>query len=122
MPRVQVYLKHNCINKIHELVQEDIQAGANPAEVSFSSKACMLLELGLRVSNLQRSEHAGSGHDDFDRVLLQTCLESMFLNQHLTAKLGNMEKGEKDLLRASIDRKVAEKMAPFFPAADDEQD
>ena len=110
MPRVQVYLKHNCIDEIHELVEEDIQAGANPAEVSFSSKACMLLELGLRVYNLRRSEHAGSGHDDFDRVLLQTCLESMFLSQHLTAKLGNMEKGEKELLRVSIDRKVAEKM------------
>ncbi|MCX6210847.1 MAG: relaxosome protein TraM, partial [Bacteroidetes bacterium] len=122
MPRVQVYLKHNCIDEIHELVEEDIQAGANPAEVSFSSKACMLLELGLRVYNLRRSEHAGSGHDDFDRVLLQTCLESMFLSQHLTAKLGNMKKKKKELLRVSIDRKVAEKMEPFFPATDDEQD
>lgn len=120
MPRVQVYLKHNCIEEIHGLVEEDIQAGANPAEVSFSSKACMLLELGLRVYNLRRSEHTSTGHDDFDRLLLQSCLESMFLSQHLTAKFGNMDKAEKESLRASIDRKVAEKMEPFFPVTDDE--
>ena len=120
MPRVQVYLKHNCIEEIHGLVEEDIQAGANPAEVSFSSKACMLLELGLRVYNLRKSERAGSGHDDFDRLLLESSLEAMFLSQHLTARLGNMDKAEKESLRASIDRKIAEKMEPFFPTADDE--
>lgn len=32
MPRVQIYLKHNAIDEIHGLVEEDIQAGANPAE------------------------------------------------------------------------------------------
>ena len=117
MPRVKVYLKHNCIDEIHGLVEEDIQAGANPAEVSFSSKACMLLELGLRVYNLRKSERVGGGHDDFDRLLLQSSLESMFLSQHLVAKLGNIDK---ESLRASIDRKVAEKMEPFFPVTDDE--
>ncbi|ARW85440.1 conjugal transfer relaxosome DNA-binding protein TraM [Aeromonas salmonicida] len=120
MPKVTVYLKNTVIDEIKGLVEEDIQAGAHPEEVSFSSKTSMLLELGLRVYNLRRSEHAGNGRDEFDRLLLHSSLESMFLSQHLAAKLVNMEKIEKDALRMSIDRKVAEKMEPFFPATDDE--
>jgi len=42
----------------------------------------------------------------------------MFLSQHLTARLGGMDKTEKESLRASIDRKVVEMMDPFFPATD----
>lgn len=108
------------MEEIKKLVDDEINAGANPTEVSFSSKACMLLELGLRVYKIRQSEQVDSGRDDFDKLLLKASLESMFFSQFLAAKLGNMEKSEKDSLRASIDRKVAKEMEPFFPAMDDE--
>ncbi|EHI50016.1 relaxosome protein TraM, partial [Aeromonas salmonicida] len=76
------------IDEIKGLVEEDIQAGAHPDEVSFSSKTSMLLELGLRVYNLRRSEHAGSGHDEFDRMLLSGVLEAKYLTQFFNQNVG----------------------------------
>lgn len=121
MPRVQIYLKHNCIEEIHGLVEEDIQAGANPAEVSFSSKACMLLELGLRVYNLRRSEQAGSGHDEFDRMLLAAALEAKYLTQNLTRIVGEANGIDVAALKERVKGTIKSDMEHFFPSTDDEE-
>lgn len=117
MPKVNVYLKTPMINEIKSLVEEDVQAGANPAEVSFSSKASMLLELGLRVYNLRRSEHSSNGRDEFDRVLMEAVLESKYYTQFVTKTLAELKGGvDTTAVKEKVKRNVNEDMEPFFPA------
>lgn len=120
MPKVQVYLKHGVIDEIKGLVAEDVEAGANPAEVSFSSKAAMLLELGLRVHNLRRSERVGSGHDDYDRVLMSAALEAKYLTQFLAKTLAEMNNSDITATKERVKANVQEDMEPFFQEVDDE--
>lgn len=124
MPKVNVYMKTAMTDEIRVLVEEDIQAGANPAEVSFSSKACMLLELGLRVYKLQRSENATGGHDDFDKVMMAGVLEAKYLTQFLTKTLGQMNNIDVEEVKGKVKALIKHDMEPFFfePNEEDIQD
>ena len=121
MAKVTVYLKNAVIDEIKGLVEEDIQAGAHPDEVSFSSKTSMLLELGLRVYNLRRSEHAGSGHDEFDRMLLSGVLEAKYLTQFLTKTLGEANGIDVAAIKEKVKGPIKNDMEQFFPSTDDEE-
>lgn len=121
MPKVNVYMKTAMTEEIRALVEEDIQAGANASEVSFSSKACMLLELGLRVYRLQRSEKAGSGHDEFDRMLMSSALEACYLAQFLTKTLGESNGINVAEIREKVKSTIKKDMEQFFPSTDDEE-
>lgn len=114
MPKVQVYLKHAVIDEIKSLVAEDIQAGAHPEEVSFSSKAATLLELGLRVHNLRRSEHAGAGRDDYDKALFQNSLESKILCQFIMKSIAEKDGVDVKTIREKVDRAIEKGLEPFF--------
>lgn len=121
MPKVNVYMKTAMTEEIRALVEEDIQAGANPSEVSFSSKACMLLELGLRVYNLRRSEHAGSSHDEFDRMLMSGVLEAKYLTQFLTKTLGEKNGINVAEIKEKVKGTIKKDMEKFFPSTDEDE-
>lgn len=122
MPKVNVYMKTSMTDEIRALVEEDIQAGANPSEVSFSGKACMLLELGLRVYNLRRSEHAGSSHDEFDRVIMSGVLEAKYLTQFLTKTLSEKNGINVAEIKEKVKGKIKKDMDQFFPSNDDDEE
>ncbi len=53
MARVQAYASDEVAEKINAIVEKRRAEGAKEKDVSFSSVASMLLELGLRVALLQ---------------------------------------------------------------------
>lgn len=118
--KVTVYLKNPVIDEIKGLVEEDIQAGAHPEEVSFSSKTSMLLELGLRVYNLRRSEHAGSGRDEFDKLMITSILEAKYLSQFMTKTLSEMNSIDVAAVKERVKRNINNDIEQFFPDVDQE--
>lgn len=120
MPKVTVYLKNPVIDEIKGLVEDDIQAGAHPEEVSFSSKTSMLLELGLRVYKIRQSEQVVSGRDDFDRVMMDAALEAKYLTQNLMRIIGEKNGINLPDLKSRVKRSIRHDMEPFFPEVNDE--
>lgn len=120
MAKVTVYLKNAVIDEIKGLVEEDVQAGAHPEEVSFSSKTSMLLELGLRVYNLRRSEHAGSGRDEFDKLMIMGILEAKYLSQFMTKTLSEMNSIDVAAVKDKVKRNIQNDIEQFFPDVDAE--
>lgn len=109
------------MEEIKKLVDDEINAGANPTEVSFSSKACMLLELGLRVYKIRQSEQVGSGRDEFDQIMFESVLETMYLAQHLTKTIAGMNNTGTAEIKATVKGLVKNKAAKFFPEMDGEE-
>ena len=120
MAKVTVYLKNAVIDEIKGLVEEDIQAGAHPEEVSFSSKTSMLLELGLRVYNLRRSEHAGNGRDEFEKLMITGVLEAKYLSQFMAKTLSEMNGVDVSAIKEKVKRTIQNDIEPFFPDLSDE--
>ncbi|MGF8888154.1 relaxosome protein TraM, partial [Klebsiella pneumoniae] len=53
MPRVQVYISDQAVEKINSIIENRRSGGAKDKDVNFSSISSMLIELGLRVYEAQ---------------------------------------------------------------------
>lgn len=122
MPKVNVYMKNNMVEEIKKLVDDEIESGANPTEISFSSKACMLLELGLRVYKIRQSEQVDSGYDEFDRVMMDSVLEAKYLTQNLMRIIGEKNGINLPDLKARVKNSIRHDMEPFFHEEDGKTD
>ncbi|MCM7239230.1 relaxosome protein TraM [Enterobacter bugandensis] len=87
MAKIQVYVNDNVSEKINAIAVQRRAEGAKEKDVSYSSIASMLLELGLRVYEAQM-ERKTSG---FNQMLFnKTILENILKTQFTTSKLLGM--------------------------------
>ncbi|MDM4471410.1 conjugal transfer relaxosome DNA-binding protein TraM [Klebsiella michiganensis] len=79
MARVQAYASDEVAEKINAIVEKRRAEGAKEKDVSFSSVASMLLELGLRVyeAQMERKE-SGFNQTEFNKVLLENVIKTQF--------------------------------------------
>lgn len=79
MARVQAYASDEVAAKINAIVEKRRAEGAKEKDVSFSSVASMLLELGLRVyeAQMERKE-SGFNQTEFNKVLLENVIKTQF--------------------------------------------
>ncbi|MBY5083905.1 relaxosome protein TraM [Klebsiella pneumoniae] len=79
MARVQAYASDEVAEKINSIVEKRRAEGAKEKDVSFSSVASMLLELGLRVyeAQMERKE-SGFNQTEFNKLLLENVLKTQF--------------------------------------------
>ncbi|ELD2661900.1 relaxosome protein TraM [Salmonella enterica] len=77
MARIQVYVSEEVVEKINAIVDKRRSEGAKNKDVSSSSISLMLLELGLRVHEVQM-ERKGSGfnQEEFNKTLLENVLKT----------------------------------------------
>lgn len=130
MAKLQVYASDEVADKINAIVEKRRAEGAKERDVSFSSVATMLVELGLRVyeAQMERKE------SEFNQALFnKTLLENVLKTQLITSKLlgmtslsphldGNEKFIFKDMV-AIIREDVDEMVSQFFPKEnDDSQD
>lgn len=127
MAKIQVYVNDNVAEKINSIAVQRRAEGAKEKDISYSSIASMLLELGLRVYEAQM-ERKESG---FNQVLFnKTILESVLKTQLTTSKLlgmtslsphlqGNEKFAFKEMV-TSIRDDVNEMVSQFFPKEDDD--
>ncbi|HED3986133.1 TPA: relaxosome protein TraM [Klebsiella pneumoniae] len=79
MPRVQVYISDQVVEKINSIIESRRVEGAKDKDVNFSSISSMLIELGLRVyeAQMERKE-SGFNQMAFNKALLEYVVKTQF--------------------------------------------
>ncbi|HBU6430677.1 TPA: relaxosome protein TraM [Klebsiella oxytoca] len=79
MAKIQVYVNDSVSEKINAIAVHRRAEGAKEKDISYSSIASMLLELGLRVyeAQLERKE-SGFNQMAFNKVLLESVIKTQF--------------------------------------------
>jgi len=79
MPRVQVYISDEVVEKVNAIIENRRSGGAKDKDVNFSSISSMLIELGLRVyeAQMQRKE-SGFNQMAFNKALLEYVVKTQF--------------------------------------------
>lgn len=127
MARVQAYASDEVAEKINAIVERRKAEGAKDKDVSFSSVASMLLELGLRVYEAQM-ERKGTGfnQNEFNKILLENVIKTQFTISKLLA-IGSLsphvagdERFEFRSMVSNIREDAREVLNQLFPAQDEE--
>lgn len=128
MARVQAYPSDEVVDKINAIVEKRRAEGAKEKDISFSSVATMLLELGLRVYEVQMErKESGFNQAEFNKVLLENVMKTQFTISKVLAmdSLSPHIKGDdrfdfKSMVMNIRDdaREVVER---FFPSQDEEE-
>ncbi|HCE8859336.1 TPA: relaxosome protein TraM [Klebsiella michiganensis] len=128
MARVQAYASDEVAEKIQMIVEKRKAEGAKEKDVSFSSVASMLLELGLRVyeAQMQRKE-SGFNQTEFNKVLLENVLKTQFAISKVLAmdSLSPHIKGDERFdfksMVLNIKDDAKEVVDRFFPEQDEKE-
>ncbi|EGD8068283.1 conjugal transfer relaxosome DNA-binding protein TraM [Escherichia coli] len=127
MAKVQAYVSDEIVYKINKIVERRRAEGAKSTDVSFSSISTMLLELGLRVYEVQMErKESAFNQAEFNKVLLECAVKT----QSTVAKILGIEslsphvsgnpKFEYANMVEDIRDKVSSEMERFFPENDEE--
>ena len=129
MAKIQVYVNDNVAEKINAIAVQRRAEGAKEKDISYSSIASMLLELGLRVyeAQMERKE-SGFNQMAFNRALLESVVKTQFsmnkvlgiecLSPHVKDDPRWQWKG----MVQNIQEDVQEVMRTFFPDEQEEAD
>ncbi|HBT3263095.1 TPA: relaxosome protein TraM [Klebsiella pneumoniae] len=122
MAKIQVYVNDNVAEKINAIAVQRRAEGAKEKDISYSSIASMLLELGLRVyeAQMERKE-SGFNQMAFNRTLLESMVKTQFTVNKvlgiecLSPHVNGNPKWEWSGLIENIRDDVSEVMEKFFP-------
>lgn len=128
MARVQAYASDEVAEKINAIVEKRKAEGAKDKDVSFSSVASMLLELGLRVyeAQMERKE-SGFNQAEFNKMLLENVIKTQFsiskvlAMESLSPHIQGDERFDFKSMVMNIRDDAKEVVERFFPDADDEE-
>ncbi|ALQ49488.1 IncF plasmid conjugative transfer mating signal transduction protein TraM (plasmid) [Raoultella ornithinolytica] len=127
MARVQAYASDEVAEKINAIVEKRKAEGAKDKDVSFSSVASMLLELGLRVyeAQMERKE-SGFNQAEFNKMLLENVIKTQFsiskvlAMESLSPHIQGDERFDFKSMVMNIRDDAKEVVERFFPDTDDE--
>lgn len=122
MAKIQVYVNDNVAEKINAIAVQRRAEGAKEKDISYSSIASMLLELGLRVyeAQMERKE-SGFNQMAFNRALLESMVKTQFTVNKvlgiecLSPHVNGNPKWEWSGLIENIRDGVSAVMEKFFP-------
>lgn len=122
MAKIQVYVNDNVAEKINAIAVQRRAEGAKEKDISYSSIAYMLLELGLRVyeAQMERKE-SGFNQMAFNRALLESMVKTQFTVNKvlgiecLSPHVNGNPKWEWSGLIENIRDDVSAVMEKFFP-------
>ncbi|MGS3452121.1 conjugal transfer relaxosome DNA-binding protein TraM [Klebsiella electrica] len=128
MARVQAYVSDEVAEKINAIVEKRKAEGAKDKDVSFSSVASMLLELGLRVyeAQMERKE-SGFNQAEFNKMLLENVIKTQFsiskvlAMESLSPHIQGDERFDFKSMVMNIRDDAKEVVERFFPDTDDEE-
>lgn len=122
MAKIQVYVNDNVAEKINAIAVQRRAEGSKEKDISYSSIASMLLELGLRVyeAQMERKE-SGFNQMAFNRALLESMVKTQFTVNKvlgiecLSPHVNGNPKWEWSGLIENIRDDVSAVMEKFFP-------
>lgn len=122
MAKIQVYVNDNVAEKINAIAVQRRAEGAKEKDISYSSIASMLLELGLRVYEVQMErKESGFNQMAFNRALLESMVKTQFTVNKvlgiecLSPHVNGNPKWEWSGLIENIRDDVSAVMEKFFP-------
>lgn len=127
MPRIQTFVSNDVEMKLNDIVSVKRTEGASREEANISNTTAMIIELGIRVYELQRERaEGGFSQIEFNKVLLENVLKSNLVCQKILAiNTQNEEVKEQEglsnlsLIAGQIKNASDSVMAKFFPAEED---
>ncbi|MEQ0204532.1 conjugal transfer relaxosome DNA-binding protein TraM [Klebsiella sp. CN_Kp104] len=128
MARVQAYPSDEVVDQINAIVEKRRAEGAKEKDISFSSVATMLLELGLRVyeAQMERKE-SGFNQTEFNKVLLENVMKTQFTISKVLAidslspHVNGDERFDFKSMVMNIRDDAREVVERFFPSQDEEE-
>ncbi|EAX1823557.1 conjugal transfer relaxosome DNA-binding protein TraM [Pseudocitrobacter faecalis] len=127
MAKIQVYINDNVAEKINAIAEQRRAEGAKEKDVSYSSIASMLLELGLRVYEAQMERKSSSFNQmHFNKTLLENVLKTQLISSKLLGMVSlspHLEGNDRFVFKemvATIREDTEEIISHFFPKEDDE--
>ena len=128
MARVQAYPSDEVFDKINAIVEKRRAEGAKEKDISFSSVATMLLELGLRVyeAQMERKE-SGFNQKEFNKVLLENVMKTQFTiskvlaMDSLSPHINGDDRFDFKSMVMNIRDDAREVVERFFPSQDEEE-
>ena len=126
MAKIQVYVNDKVAEKINAIAVQRRAEGAKEKDISYSSIASMLLELGLRVyeAQMERKE-SGFNQMAFNRALLESMVKTQFTVNKvlgiecLSPQVHGNPRWEWSGLIENIRDDVNAVIEQFFPKVDD---
>lgn len=127
--RVQVYVSDEVSEKIRIIAEKRRAEGARDKDVSFSSIASMLVELGLRVyeAQMERKESAFN-QTLYNKTILENVMKTQFIvskilaMESLSPHLAGNEKFDFREMVTCIREDVQQIVGNFFPQEEESQD
>ncbi|ECC7612676.1 relaxosome protein TraM [Salmonella enterica subsp. enterica] len=126
MAKIQVYVNESVSEKINAIAVQRRAEGAKEKDVSYSSIASMLLELGLRVYEAQMERKESTfNQTEFNKVLLecvvktQSSVAKILGIESLSPHVSGNPKFEYANMVEDIREKVFIEMERFFPENDE---
>ncbi|EKE1815223.1 TPA: relaxosome protein TraM, partial [Escherichia coli] len=122
-----LYISNEVHEKINMIVEKRRQEGARDKDISLSGTASMLLELGLRVYDVQMErKESAFNQTEFNKLLLecvvktQSTVAKILGIESLSPHVSGNPKFEYASMVDDIREKVSVEMDRFFPKNDDE--
>lgn len=127
MPRIQTFVSNDIEMKLSDIVKIKRSEGASKDEANISNTTAMIIELGIRVYELQHERKAGGfSQIEFNKILLENVVKSNLVCQKLLAiSTQNVEVKEQDalsnltLIAGQIKNASDAVMANFFSSEED---
>lgn len=122
MPKIQVYVSNDALDKINDIVEQKRQGGAQLQDASISSTASMLIELGIRVYCIQLERgQGGFNQAEFNRTMLEYMVKTNSISNELLkmAVSGNLSAEELQQMKLRIRDHAATEVERFYPNIED---
>lgn len=127
MPRIQTFVSNDIEMKLSDIVNIKRSEGASKDEANISNTTAMIIELGIRVYELQHErKESGFSQIEFNKILLENVVKSNLVCQKLLAiNTQNVEVKGQDalsnlsLVAGQIKNASESVMGKFFPIEDE---
>lgn len=124
MPKIQVYVSNDALDKINDIIEQKRQGGAQLQDASISSTASMLIELGIRVYCIQLERgQGGFNQAEFNRTMLEYMVKTNSITNELLklAVKGNLSAEELQQMKLRIRDHAATEVERFYPNVDGDE-
>ncbi|EFL92645.1 TraM conjugal transfer protein [Candidatus Regiella insecticola LSR1] len=122
MPKIQVFVSKAILENINTIVIDKRNDGAKEHEANTSNTASMLIELGLKVYELQQKKtDSNFNQTEFNKVILENVVKTSFICQKLLginsfmSEIQDNEKLDYKLMAYAVRNDTAEVINEFFP-------
>lgn len=128
MPRIQTFVSNDIEAKLNDIVSVKRMEGASFEEANVSSTTAMLIELGIRVYELQREKKEGGfSQAEFNKVMLENMMKTTLICQKIirinskNTEVQGLEEFTLGAMSSQIKSGVDSVMETFFPSIENEE-